>query len=283
MNMGEKIPLPPEKLARHRAADQRERERVAALIATDQQDRYEEEIALLDPDGERRLVRATPLIQARRAIAANGRSEAECVDTIGRLWSYDLLEGSRHAGDLLRDAGRRYAASYWRRYGNVCPHIGAYQDMVRKSRGIPTTFIRDDAEDIEQEERFRARDRALCDVRAKVVVDQVCVDGMGENDPGWLVDLMNGYPAQTRQIRVAIASTLAEIDMAAGAEAKEKLARRLGGQRRELRRLIAEERVRLLPHDTVALIRLGLTALADIDAKEGFHRPKRGPKPKPKD
>jgi hypothetical protein len=254
-----------------------ESERVAGLIAEDQRDRHERDIAMIDPDGERRFVRPPTLIAERRRIAANGMSEAECTDTIGKLWSWGLLDGGRYAPDLLRDAGRRYAAAYWFRYGRVCPSIAAYADIIRGS-GSKTTYIADEAIDELVESRFRARDNALRDVKAKAAVDRVCVDGAGDNDPGWLIDLMCGYPAETRGRRTAIAMSEAFILSETTAKDKEKAEQKLAREQRLLRNEINMLRVSLLPHALIVSIRDGLCALADIDRADGLHRPKRSRK-----
>lgn len=251
--------------------------RVAGLIAQDQIDRHERDIALLDPDGERRFVRPPELIAERRRIAANGMSEAECTDTIGKLWSWGLLDGGRYAPDLLRDAGRRYAAAYWFRYGQVCPSIAAYSDIVRGS-GSKTTFIADAAVDELVEARFRARDNALRDVRAKRSVDLVCVDGAGDNDPGWLINLMVGYPAETREQRLKVLECEQALAQGLKGAELEKVERRLAAAKRKLSWRIKELRTELLPHATIATIRDGLCALADLDKADGLHRPKRAPK-----
>jgi hypothetical protein len=253
---------------------QTEAERVAALIASDQADRHERDIALLDPDGERRFVRPPAQIAERRRIAANGMSEAECTDTIGKLWAHGLLDGGRYAPDLLRDAGRRYAAAYWFRYGKVCASISAYADIIRVS-GSKTTFIADAAVDERVEAHFRARDNALRDARAKRAVDLVCVDSAGDNDPGWLINLMVGYPAETREQRMTVLICEQEVLQAKKGPQLEKAERKLLAAKRRLSFRIKELRAELLPHATVAIIRDGLSALADVDRADGLHRPKR--------
>lgn len=250
--------------------------RVQGLIAQDRQDTLERQQALLDPDGERRLERPTDAVRTRRAVAANGMSEAEVFDTIGKLWTWGLLDGGQFDADLMRDAGRRYAAVYWHRYGAVCAAVGAYGEMVSaRSSGPKQTFIADPDADLEAEDAFRRRDEALCRVGAKRQVDQVCVDGAGDNDPGWLIELMLGFPTQTRNQRAEIAAAEAEA-MALVGEAREKALRRIRKLERALRMKLGLLRVEVLPQRVLASIRLGLDELVRIDAGEGWHRkPKR--------
>jgi hypothetical protein len=125
------------------------------------------------------------------------------------------------------------------------------------------------------EERFRARDKALTDTRAKRHVDLVCVDGAGDNDPGWLVDLMTGYLAETRALRVELLSL--ELALANDMPAKDMLKAKRAHDvaRKKLSIKINALRSSQLPQPVVDSIRVGLAALADLDRAEGFHRPKR--------
>lgn len=257
-------------------ADQRERQRVAAIIAAEQEHRAAELVAV--NSGERRNSRASDAVDARRAWQANGRPHEEATDTIGKLWAWGLLDNARYDSDLLRDAGRRYAAAYWFRYGNVCPSVAAYAEMTRVPTTVPRTVIADEAKDEIAEARFLLRDDTLREGmvggRTKRLVDQVCVDGQGDNDPLWLIDMMNGYVAETRNLRMAVSSIRAEI--VSSSKPDRNAQRRLDYAERKLRE--AEQRLRRdrLPYADLALIRDGLSALADIDRAEGLHKPRRG-------
>jgi hypothetical protein len=258
---------------------QTEAQRVAALVAEDVAYRAEESYGRIDHrTGEVLRVRPTELTTARRLAASNGMPTEETTDTIGKLWAWGLLEHPEFANDLLRDAGRRYAASYWRRYGDVCARGSAYAEMTgRSSGGPPSVVIPDEALDLLAEQRFRSRDDALRDVSAKRAVDVVCVDGAGDNDPAWLVDLMTGYPRETRDLRMNLAAKASAIG--SGTKDEQRRAERLHDDaRRALDREVRVLRGALLPHPQVACIVTGLAELARIDRADGFHRPKRGRK-----
>jgi hypothetical protein len=257
---------------------ERERLRVAALIVAEQQWREGEQFAIANVDGRPRLLKATDVIAARRAAASNGMGESETTDTIGKLWAHDFLVSGRFESDLLRDAGRRYAAAYWWRYGPVCGRTGAYSDM-RGSGWISTTVIVDESADLIAEQRFRARDDAVrtSGLFTKFAVDQVCVDGQGDNDPLWLIDLINGYSTLTEKVRVTIARKKASLTL--GTKHDRRLAkRRLDSSRAELTRILKEARAASVPHRTVKMIVCGLEALATVDKGEGLHKPRRGEK-----
>jgi hypothetical protein len=260
-----------------------EEARVKALLARDRHDRALQAGGPLDPvAGEPKRVPPSDFVKARRAARSNGMPEQETEDTIGRLWAWGLLDGPLPNGDqntidadLLRDAGRRYAASYWRRYGPVSPRASHFEEMTGRSSGPGFTVIPDEERDRLAEERFQRRDQALRACKAKRVIDLVCVDGAGDNDPSFLVALMQGYPAETRQERIRLASAEAELGRGNGKE--QRLAeRRVADAKRALKRKLIETRIRQVPHQEVALIVLGLSELARIDRAEGLHRPKRG-------
>jgi hypothetical protein len=233
---------------------------------------------------EEQRIPPTEMVKARRAARSNGMSEAETEDTIGRLWAWGFLDGPLPNGDqntidadLLRDAGRRYAASYWRRYGPVSPRASHFEEMTGRSSGPGFTVIVDEDQDRIAEDRFRARDAALRACGAKQLIDQVCVDGAGDNDPGWLIETINGFPSETRQERVAVASAEAMIGKG-DSKAQRAAERRLAEAQRRLKRKIIETRLLVIRHDLVAKIVLGLSELARIDRAEGWHKPKRGRK-----
>lgn len=268
-----------------KALSKPEQQRVAAVVADDIAYRAERAGGIIDPaTGEPRRVRPTDLIAQRRRHASNGMPEEETTDTIGKMWAWGLLDNSEFAADLLRDAGRRYAASYWRRYGPVCARSGPYSEMTgRSSGGPPSIVIPDEALDVLAEERFRARDAALCEVGRSVKkgVDLVCVDGAGDNDPSWLVDLMNGYPAETRKLRVLLADRAAALEIG-DKESRRKATRLHNDARRGLEREIRELRLRMVPA-MAGDVRAGLIELAKVDRAEGLHRPRRAPRSEKQD
>ncbi len=252
-----------------------ERDRVAALLIADGQWHADDQLARLSDTTGRRRIRPSSVVAERRTAQSNGMPEQECTDTIGRLWAWGCLDGARFASDLLRDAGRRYAAAYWFRYGPVCGHVGAYSDMTRAS-GRKVTVITDEAKDVIAEYRFQARDRAICrlGITAKRLVDQICVDGNGDNDPGWLIELMSGYQADTRQERALYEQRKLECGVGAPDVQRRKL-RLADDARRKLANTLREIRSLRLPPARLGIIRDGLVELADVDRLEGLHKPKR--------
>lgn len=268
-------------LDRFKEMDQAERLRVAALIVADGEHSREEMQALTNEDGTRQRSKPTDHVAMLRRQRSNGMPEHECTDTIGRAWAWGILDGTRHSSDILRDAGRRYAASYWYRYGPLSAHISSYSDMSGRSSGAPPSIvIPDPIKDEIADARFRARDNALRDLkhgrRVKDIVDQLCVDGAGDNDPSWLLALIEGYPAETRNLRVAAEMKQSFADAMPSKEERRKAQRLADDARRALDRRLRELRRELLPHTSLDLLRDGLVCLADIDRDEGFHRPKRG-------
>lgn len=260
---------------------QRERMRVAALIVADGEHGREEMQALLNEDGTRQRSKPTDHVATLRRQRSNGMPEHECTDTIGRAWAWGILDGTRHSSDILRDAGRRYAASYWYRYGPLSAHISSYSDMSGRSGGAPPSIvIPDPIKDEIADARFRTRDEALRGLkhgrRVKDIVDQLCVDGAGDNDPSWLLALIEGYPAETRNLRTALEMKQARADAMPSKDERRKAQRLADDARRHLERRLRELRRDLLPHAALDLLRDGLVCLADIDRNEGFHRPKRG-------
>lgn len=254
-----------------------EQERVRGVLARDRHDRAIEAGGPLDPmTGEPKRVPPSEFVRQRRAARSNGMPEQETEDTIGRLWAWEFLDGSDIEADLLRDAGRRYAASYWRRYGPVSAKAGHYEEMTGRSSGPGRTVITDEERDRIAEERFQRRDDALRACKAKRVIDQVCVDGAGDNDPSFLVALMQGYPAETRQERIRLASAEAELGRANGRDQR-CAERKVADARRALNRKLRDTRIRQVPHQEIALMVLGLSELARIDRAEGLHRPRKKP------
>lgn len=225
-------------------------------------------------------------VVARRQARSNGMPEQETEDTIGRLWAWGFLSTPLPNGeacdidsDLLRDAGRRYAASYWRRFGPVSPRASHFEEMSGRSSGPSRTVITDEERDQIAEERFRRRDEALRSVGAKKLVDMVCVDGAGDNDPGWLIETMRGFPAETRQERVGLAS--AEAMLGKGDDkAQRRAARNHKAAKRALDAKIREAKLTYWDPKVLGPIVAGLRELAMIDRGEGLHAPKRGRKPK---
>lgn len=258
-----------------------EQQRVAAVVAEDIAYRADLARGPLDfVTGEVRRVRPTEITAARRRQAANAMPENETTDTIGKLWAWGLLDGERFAGDLLRDAGRRYGAAYWHRYGQVCAQTPSYSGLGMGVRsGPPSIVIPDPERDELNEAFFQNRDDALrrLDRRVKVLVDQMCVDGAGDNDPGWLVDLIAGYPVETRTMRGDIG--LRELACGFGTKDEQRRKERLAADARrrldaELRRL----RAKRLPNEDISILCTGLVALAEIDRCDGFHRARRSKK-----
>ncbi len=276
--------VPPALAANPRLAEitRREEERVAKVVADHAAWLAEQSFGAIDPHtGEPRRVRPTDIIAQRREWASNGMPGEETTDTIGKLWAFGLLDNGEFAADLLRDAGRRYAASYWRRFGPVCARSGAYAEMTGRSSGGPPAIVIPDAElDALAEQRFRDRDDALraAGRMVKKEIDLVCVDGQGDNDPTWLLDLMNGYPRETREARLILAAAEAQVPTLTG-EARRKAIRRYDDARRALAQKQREARIDRLPHSEVHRIVTGLVELARIDRREGLHRPKRTRKP----
>lgn len=277
-------PLPAEQRAAVDEAMAAERERVQRLIDDEraEEKRLADDAAWRRRTGDEPRTRPTREVEARRLARSNAMPANETEDTIGRLWAWGFLDGGELSADLLRDAGRRYAASYWRRYGPVSPKSGHYEEMTgRSSSGPSMVVIPDEDRDRIAEERFQRRDDALRAVKAKQVVDQVCVDGAGDNDPAWLIDTMNGFPAATRQERLAVANAESKLARAVADKAPTEWAtRQLSEANRALHRKILQTRIDIVPHGRVALIVLGLNELARIDRSEGLHRPRRGRPPK---
>lgn len=230
-----------------------------------------------------RRVPPTRELADRRRREANGCPPEEAVDTIGRLWCWDLLGYGRHAPEHLRDAGRRYATAYWFRYGPVCAHSGAYSEMLGRSGGPPSVVIADAERDERDEERFKARDAAIDGVTGRVVgislvramIDQCCVNNHGDNDPTWLAALIAGYPQETVTERRKLDKAANEHEAARGSDAKRKAKRRLDDARRALDRRVRELRTQRVPHERLKALCLGLDALADVDRREGLHNPRR--------
>lgn len=262
--------------------DPAEHRRLAAIFAADDQARSADSLVQVDDDGVRRRSRPAEVVVEIRRQQSNGMPEAETTDTIGKLWAWGFLDGSpRFASDLLRDAGRRYAAAYWFRFGPVCGRTGAYSDMRGGSGGVPTTVIADYAKDVVAEERFARRDDALRagfgGMAGKFVVDQFCVDSHGDNDPAWLVELMSGYRRHTAQIRRRLAAC--EAAMLVGTKDDRRRSKRLAEDaRRKLDCNVREQRQLQVPHATIAALTAGLVLLSAIDHAEGLHRPRRGQK-----
>ena len=255
--------------------DQSERMRVAQLIVADGEYAHAEMAALTSEDGARQRSKPTDHVAMLRRQRSNGMPEHECTDTIGRAWAFGLLDGARFAPDLLRDAGRRYAASYWWRWGPVCAHIGSYGEMSGRSSGPPSVVIADPEKDAIADARFRRRDDAIRALkhgrRVKDMVDLFCVDGQGDNDPGFLIDLIQGYPAETINMRTELAMKEARADV--GSKDERRRAQRLVDDvERAIKKRMRELRQERLPHADLVLLRDGLTELAAIDQAEGLHK-----------
>lgn len=267
-----------DKLAHQLIADERARvQRILDEEAAEAK-RQGDDRAWRQRSGLDERTKPTAQVLLARLARSNGMPAEETEDTIGRLWAWGFLDASEMDSDLLRDAGRRYAASYWRRFGPLSAKSGHYEEMTGRSSGGPAMVVIPDEElDRLAEERFQRRDDALRAVGAKSVVDQICVDGAGDNDPAWLIDTMNGFPAETRQERLALAS--AESGLATAerdGKSLEWAERKAREARNTLKRKINNSRIEIVPHQRVQLIVLGLTELARVDRAEGLHRPKRG-------
>lgn len=154
---------------------------------------------------EPRRIPPSPELMAKRAAWSNGHDPNQCGDTIGRLWAWGYLNGTRHAADALRDAGRAYAGSYWIHYQrNAAARIGGYREMV--AGGSIQTIIEDAEWDVVASERFRALDSELGPPMspARTAVLGLCVAHHGDGDPAWLLDHIAGWPRQTERLRASI-------------------------------------------------------------------------------
>lgn len=227
-----------------------------------------------------RRVKPAEAIEAKRKREANGRPVEEAADTIGRLWCWDFLDGARFEGDLLRDAGRRYAGLYWPRWGMASAKSGGYRELVSGSGASVADVVADDDLDARLEARYLARDAALKEIGAqqglgrvaKALVDEVCVDNHGDNDPAWLADLMAGYPEHTEPERQAMLRAEVRYQMARGKDEKRKAKRAVDDAGRAFRNAVRKLRVARVPHERLRLLREALCVLVEIDHSEGLHR-----------
>lgn len=226
-----------------------------------------------------RRVKPAEAIEAKRKREANGRPTEEAADTIGRLWCWDFLDGARFEGDLLRDAGRRYAGLYWPRWGMASAKSGGYRELVSGSGASVADVVADDDLDARLEARYLARERALLDagVRGlgrvlKGIVDEHCVDNHGDNDPAWLTDLMAGYPEHTEAERAAMLRAEVRYQMARGKDEKRKAKRAVDDAGRAFRNAVRKLRLARVPHERLKLLREALCVLVEIDHSEGLHR-----------
>lgn len=103
-------------------------------------------------------------------------------DAIGRAWSAGLLEVDGKDSAAMRDAGRDYAALFWRIYG-----IGKHKDSL--SRFVASSGSSGDR-DAALEAAFNSRNDALRAMghTIKLAVEKLCLDDPGGSDagPAWL-------------------------------------------------------------------------------------------------
>lgn len=233
-----------------------------------------------------RRISPTEELAFRRVIRSNGKPAHLASDTIGRIWAFDLLDNCRYTGDLLRDAGQRYAGIYFHRFGTAAAKVGRYEDMI-SSGSIQSTMIADQEKDMRAEKMFRLRDEALRATgrRAADAAKRVLVNGHGDDDPDWLSRLIEAY--QTGATKERAARDIADQnvrravvrpgrkDSKAKSREIQNAKRRLKYADRMVRERLAELRNLIVPAIEIADIRIALAALADVDRAEGRHA---GPK-----
>lgn len=131
-------------------------------------------------------------VQRRRALYAhitpaneNGpekRNVDHTFDAIGRAWSAGLLEIEGKDSAAMRDAGRDYAALFWRIYG-IGKHKDSLSRFVASSGGAGSN-------DEALEAAFNQRNDALRGMghTIKLAVEKLCLDDPGGSDagPAWL-------------------------------------------------------------------------------------------------
>jgi len=127
-------------------------------------------------------------VQRRRALYARPANddgkvvEDHTFDAIGRAWSAGLLEIEGKDSAAMRDAGRDYAALFWRIYG-IGKHKDSLSRFVAGNGGVGSS-------DEALEAAFNARNAALRGMgnAIKVAVEKLCLDDPGGSDagPSWL-------------------------------------------------------------------------------------------------
>lgn len=124
---------------------------------------------------------------------------SQTIDPIGRAWGAGLLDGvDGYSADDLRDAGRRFAALYWRKLPNASAVSSLYVNMVSGLRDeLPAGVDRDqvledaDARDERQEAMLmrllNALDRMDRQSRGvRKATDQLTLDPFADAGPAWL-------------------------------------------------------------------------------------------------
>lgn len=143
-----------------------------------------------------KIDKGTPETQARRKAYAGRKGgdrhdPAQTIDPLGRAWCAGLIS------DEQRDAGRRFAALYWRKLPDACgnPVSGLYRNMISGLReelppGVSQTRTIEDADERDQRQE-EALNRMLRDLprrgtRGRIVFDQLVLDPWFDSGPPWL-------------------------------------------------------------------------------------------------
>jgi len=124
---------------------------------------------------------------------------SETVDPIGRAWAAGLLDGvDGYTANELRDAGRRFAALYWRKMPNSSVVSSLYANMVsglveELPAGVDREQLLEDADarDMRQEtvlmrlldglDRLDYQERGI-----RKATDQLTLDPFADAGPSWL-------------------------------------------------------------------------------------------------
>lgn len=171
-----------------------------------------------------------PTRKSRKAGAPTGVPAVKMIDTtetidpIGRAWAVGLLDQDPCGYDALslRDAGRRFAALYWRKLPSPSPVSGLYSKMVSGLVDeLPAGIDRDkiiedaDARDMRQE---AALNRMLAGLRrlghdVRKATDELVLDPFADIGPAWLDRLIALKTSAQKDLQTAIAGkrTISEL------------------------------------------------------------------------
>lgn len=167
------------------------------------------------PGGQ--LVRRDPgndRVVARRlrfaVFADTAKQPHQADDAIGRAWAAGLLDGTRVDPVVLRDAGRRYAALYWRHWPTNSG-IAQYGEMVASG-----SISGPHSAESRLEAIFARLDAALrsAGLKSALACRRLCVDPyhFPDDDPAWLGRLI--VDAAGRRSRTATDADRAMLELA---------------------------------------------------------------------
>jgi hypothetical protein len=140
---------------------------------------------------------------------------AETIDPVGRAWAAGLLDGVPGIEPAdLRDAGRRFAALYWRKLPGSSPVSSLYANMVsglvdELPPGVDREQLIEDA-DARDERQEAALNRMLDGLKqlgreVRKVTDEITLDPFADAGPAWLDWLVAARAAALPALSGAIA------------------------------------------------------------------------------